>query len=140
VSAFGIDPTNPLNVRAANSAGIYSTIDGGALWQLSKAAFANCLVRDPVQPATFYAGAGLVPSSTGGLFKSTAGGAKDTWTASGSGIRNVSVASLAASPASGTVYAGHLHGIARTTDSGGTGRRFFRSAASSPSPWIPHNR
>jgi photosystem II stability/assembly factor-like uncharacterized protein len=115
-----IDPTNSLKVFAATDAGVYGSDTGGTLWGLSKAAFVNCLVRDPGQPATLYAGAGHVPTSTGGLFKSTAGGAAGTWTASGSGIRNLSVASLAASPASGAVYAGHLHGIARTTDSGGT--------------------
>ena len=87
----------------------------------------NCLVRDPAQPATLYAGAGHIPSSLGGLYKSTAGGAATSWIASGSGIRNVSVASLAASP--GSVYAGLFGGIVRTTDGGASWLRLLASGA-----------
>lgn len=75
----------------------------------------NALAVDPTAPSTLYAG------TSGGMFKSTNGGA--SWTAMSSGLlpTNRSVFALAVHPTTPTtIYAGLLGGIYKSTDGAGS--------------------
>jgi hypothetical protein len=128
IRAFVIDPRSTSRVFAATDTGVYLSEDGGAGWHFVFGFVINALVMDPGDPDTLYAGYGAFPVLSGGLSRSTQSGAAATWKSIGSGIRNISIVSLAASPASNAVYAGRLSGgIERTTDRGLTWQRVLGS-------------
>ena len=97
IGGLVIDPSNPSTLYAAlNTAGpnvLYKTIDGGASWTASDTGLSltvngllfpvliNELAINPTTPTTVYAA-----TSTGGVFKSTNGGA--TWSQSNNGLPN----------------------------------------------------
>jgi photosystem II stability/assembly factor-like uncharacterized protein len=130
-----LDPTdlNTLYVGDTVNLGILKSNDGGASWSSvwgrtnDPEASVRVLVIDPTKPTTLYAGTGgssfeFPLSRSGGVFKSTDGGA--SWSSAGLGDTAVTV--LAIGPAN-TVYAGTGNdysapqgflGMFKSTDSG----------------------
>ena len=132
-----LDPTdqNTLYVGDTVNLGILKSNDGGANWSsvwgrtTGPQASVRALVIDPTKPTTLYAGTGgssfeFPLSRSGGVFKSTDGGA--SWNSAGLGDTAVTV--LAIDPAnSSTLYAGTgndysapqgFRGMFKSTDGG----------------------
>ena len=126
--ALAIDPSAPQTLYAGNATGVgmLKSTDGGAHWQTantglpvlhdSAGTYSPLVVSlsvDPANPSTVYAG-----TYGSGLFES--GNRAGSWAASGSGIRNTYVSSLALTPQSGqssTLYAGTQGGgVFQSTD------------------------
>ena len=123
VSVLALDPqdTSTLYV-CSNAQGCNRSVDGGATWAQSHAAgstslfSASSLLVDPVTSANVYAVQYSAPAKGGVIFVSTDHGA--TFGPAGS-LPAVNV--LAADPAhSGTLYAGTVSGVYRSTDSAAT--------------------
>jgi photosystem II stability/assembly factor-like uncharacterized protein len=109
VSHLTVDPQNANNVYAVTSVGrMLKSSDSGASWSDSSnglAGFVQALVIDPAHSSTIYAG--TYPTSdanTGGVFKSTNGGA--SWIRANNAFHFNFVSSLAIDPNhSDTIYA-----------------------------------
>jgi hypothetical protein len=75
VRALVIDPMTPTTLYAGTDAGVFKSTDGSATWSASNTGLTNLSIRtmviDPSTPATLYAATAI----TGGVFKSTDGGA-----------------------------------------------------------------
>jgi photosystem II stability/assembly factor-like uncharacterized protein len=110
---------------------VFKTTDGGNTWNaassgLAPGSYALTLAIDPMNPTTLYAGTASAPfpRAGSGLMKSTDGGA--SWSASGAGIPDCCVNTLAIDPRdSKTIFAAWstgrgVGGIARSTDGGTT--------------------
>ncbi len=119
VSAIVIDPTATSRIYAATDIGIAISDDGAASWTDYEGGLSiNALVMPPDDPATLYAGEGS-SVSVGGLWRSNNRGVRGSWARCDTGIRNISIASMVASP-TGALYVGLFRGILRTTDGGAT--------------------
>ena len=119
VSTILIDPTATSRIYAATDVGIAISDDGAASWTDYEGGLSiNALVMPPDDPATLYAGEGSAVS-VGGLWRSNNRGVRGSWVCCDTGIRNISIASMAASP-TGALYVGLRRGILRTTDGGAT--------------------
>ena len=86
VNALAIDPDVPATVYAGTSQGVFKSTDGGNTWIARNQGIpfipvVNALVIDPKRPSTIYIGTGVIflpfGFASGGIFKSTDGGA--TW-------------------------------------------------------------
>ena len=98
--ALAIDPLTPTTLYAGTDDGLFKSTDGGGNWSFLTMTVSGAVVVegsvdtlaiDPTTPTTIYAGCLAV---TGGLFKSTDGGA--TWTAVSSGLPGAPVPSVTA--------------------------------------------
>jgi photosystem II stability/assembly factor-like uncharacterized protein len=105
VNAVVVIPGEPPVVLAASGNGIFRSADGGATWQTvpieaggNRIFEFQALAVDPRQPATVYAGAGLIGdgATASGLFKSTDGGA--TFLPADRGIADSVVSAIAIDP------------------------------------------
>ena len=133
VNKIVIDPTNTQTVyQATESQGVLKSTNGGTTWTPSNTGLfssgfmppISALALDSSHPSTLYAY--VATFNTGGVYKTTDGGAN--WTASSNGLSTTSggqtftptVNVLLVDPASpSTVYAGTSGvGIYRTTDAG----------------------
>ena len=125
-----VSPTNPSNILAAATTGLWSLSDGGATWQRISTSFPTIafgasftsLVLDPTNSSRLYAAGG------GEIFRSTDAGA--TWTLSTTAstggcfaavgtCSRISLAIAASSPSTVVAAAGDGT-LWRTTDSGAT--------------------
>ena len=117
--ALAIDPANPATVYAAGPNGISKSTDDGFRWNLIVIGLTNTFVKviviDPDNTNTLYVG---TPGETGGVFKSTDGGA--LWVPVNSGLVGIGeVGALVIDPTdTGTVFAGTDVGVFKTTNGG----------------------
>jgi hypothetical protein len=119
IRGIAIDPQAPSKGYVATQIGVVTSSDGGVNWTLLYLPFSSVLSMavDPSQPDTVYAGLVSTGGLQSGLFRSKPEGSVLAFQSVGSGMRNVSVLSVAISP-SGVVYAGQETSI-RRTDNGG---------------------
>ncbi|MCM3874319.1 MAG: SBBP repeat-containing protein [Pyrinomonadaceae bacterium] len=112
ITALTIDPTNPATLYVGYSGALFKTTNGGATWTSSSTGLTitvdgqsftpavRALTVDPVTPANVYAA-----TVSGGIFKSTDGGAN--WSQSNVGFLNRNANAIAISPSNSSVlYAG----------------------------------
>ncbi|HEX6624986.1 MAG TPA: FG-GAP-like repeat-containing protein, partial [Pyrinomonadaceae bacterium] len=108
VTALAIDPSNPSTLYAGTTFGpasLYKTTNGGSSWSASANGLTfsvgpgqnllltvNALSISPAAPAVVYAA-----TTTGGMFKSTDGGAN--WAAANAGLQNANALAVLAHPA-----------------------------------------
>ncbi len=116
VRVLATDPENSSTIYAADTGGVFKSVDGGASWTRASAGITDLAIKavvvDPQDGNTLYAGT----DQGGGVFKSTDGGA--SWTAlhSAPGVVN----GLALDPKTPTtIYAAEEQsGLFKSTDGG----------------------
>lgn len=103
--------TTPQTLYAANPAGVFRSVDGGAEWHLLSEEFFEELLVDPSDGSVLYGAAGTL------VKKSTNGGSH--WANSSHGLPEMTVTSLAIDPGqTSTLYAGTYDGVFKSTDAG----------------------
>ncbi|MGH9765914.1 MAG: YCF48-related protein, partial [Blastocatellia bacterium] len=118
VSAFVIDPKNPLNCHAGTPVGLYKSIDGGSNWSAADTGLpspfrARQLAGNPVTTSTIYA-LGLNSTNIARLYKTTDSAA--TWE---DVTPDKGPAAVAVDPTnSSVVYAGTDRGMLKSIDGG----------------------
>jgi photosystem II stability/assembly factor-like uncharacterized protein len=116
VESFVINPQTPSTLYARyTDRGIYKSTDGGASWREANNGLSNsfkiCLIIDPLNPSTLYAGTFL------GVYKSTNGG--DNWNQISFGLGSATVHAMAIDPVNpSTLYASTNLGFYRSRDGG----------------------
>lgn len=122
-------PTEPQTLHlAAFGSGVYRSIDGGRRWSSVSRGLEDLsvltLARDPVSPATLYAG------TDSGVFVSRDGG--NAWRQASAAIADKNIRSLVVAPTSPTVlYAATSGGVIRSRDRGAS---WIPDRAGLPSP------
>lgn len=124
VSALAIDPVNHQNIYVSTEGGVFKSADGGAGWRKASSGLSYpamgvpCLVVDPVNPNTIYAG-----TFDSGVYKSTDCG--ENWIAVNSGFYpmleglSVQVDGIVIDPSTPeTIYAATSAGVFKSTDGG----------------------
>ncbi|MCI0392688.1 MAG: SBBP repeat-containing protein [Acidobacteria bacterium] len=113
IYTMAVDPSNPNNVYAGTSDGVYKTTDGGSSWQKSgNFITTQGIAIDPKNPMTVFAATNF------GLHKSTDGGS--TWQEKRNGLLNAFqfFTVLFDSATTATVYVGTDRGVFKSTDGG----------------------
>ena len=134
VYALAVDPSSPMTIYAATSAGIFRSMEGGGNWETANTGLdildARSLAVDPANPVTIYAG------TAGGGAPRTNDGA-DNWLKSS--LAPATVQALVIDPDNPmTLYAGtFFSGIFKTTSGGVNwnvvnGTRFVQALAIDP--------
>jgi photosystem II stability/assembly factor-like uncharacterized protein len=120
--------------------GFTRSSDGGATWQaihedLPPGNLVRSLAIDPADPATIYVAYHNARTTSGGLVKSTSGGA--SWNQADDGLMEIDIRTLAADPANrATVYTGGSDGLFRSLDSGTTWANLMQFQLPAPN-WAP---
>jgi photosystem II stability/assembly factor-like uncharacterized protein len=125
VNALVIDRTNAATMYQGSSAGVFKSVDGGAIWtDLGLGLGVSTLALDPANTNVLYAG-----TQNGGLFKSTDAGA--TWGAINNGLSDLiesrsPITALVFDPAdSNILYAGTAgYGVFKSIDGGANWKQF----------------
>ncbi len=114
IATIVVDPTNPANLYAGTTGGIFKSTDAGASWTGQDPNNARQLAIDPTNPAILYAGI------YGGVAKSTDAGR--TWSKVNTGLATPDVYSLILDPrAPSTLYVGTFGGgVFKSTDGAAT--------------------
>jgi photosystem II stability/assembly factor-like uncharacterized protein len=115
---LSVSSTEPGTLYAVSFSGqTYKSSNKGESWvQLAALRLAKMLTSDPMQPGVLYAAA------SGGLFKSSDGGAN--WSPAHAGLGNMSIFEITVAPSNSSVlYVAGPGGISRSTDGGETWRR-----------------
>jgi len=112
VNLLTIAPSQSQTIYASlGSGGLYKTTDGGGTWRinwkpadLGLANSVSALAVDPANPLVAYVGiCGFLNTKTGGIFKTSDGGA--TWGRAGSGVMDAGVSAIVIDPTNPqTVY------------------------------------
>jgi photosystem II stability/assembly factor-like uncharacterized protein len=125
VTAFAVDPTNPLVVYVGTEYGVDKSLDGGANFTIGSNGlpFGEPVVSiaiDPSNTQILYAAAAKSCCTPGGIFKSTDGGLN--WSPRNTGLGTLYVSAVAVDPfAPSVVYAATLlAGIYRSDDGAST--------------------
>ncbi|MGQ9627988.1 MAG: WD40/YVTN/BNR-like repeat-containing protein [Anaerolineae bacterium] len=109
VIAIAVNPQESDKLYVSSGDGVFKSADGGASWERVadrlEGKVALTLKIDPRQPETIYAGL-----EKEGVYKSTDGG--QNWVASG--LKDVSVLTIALDPQSQAVYAGTIEALEET--------------------------
>lgn len=118
VLTFALDPVNTDTVYAGTNRGVFKTVNGGAIWNLTGTSrtstaplFTNALAVDPSNTPVIYG------ATTSGVYKSVNGG--DLYEVKNSGFAIPFINAIAIDPTNPTtLYAGALRGIYKSTNAG----------------------